>query len=101
MSEELPQGYVTALVCTQCGELPTDCGCAEGCHLETGLQPHPRRVHCCLCETPTHEFIRWVVGDSYSFGPLCMECRNQKTNGWQSTGLDGTSVLPWIRGEED
>lgn len=104
---DLPPGYVHAVVCSICHERPSACGCPEGFHSPGGIAPHPRRVHCCLCEAVTHEFVRWNVGDSYSFGPLCLECRQSKTaaavdrgfGGWQCTGLDSPHVLEWIRGE--
>lgn len=89
MNGDLPPGYVRVALCRQCHQRPSACGCPGGCDLPGGIQPHPHRVHCCLCEAMTHEFVRWSVGDSYSFGPLCKQCRESKRDRLIDSGVSG------------
>lgn len=89
---------VNVFLCDQCHERPSACICADGFHCLGTIRPHAPVCHCCLCEAVTHEFVCWPVGDSYSFGPLCMECRNAK-HGWVCVGLSNESVSRLVLGD--
>lgn len=94
-------GYVMACLCEQCHELPTSCLCPDGFHLMGEVKPHPHRCHCCRCGAIAIEFVTWQVGDSYSVGALCTDCRNRLDSPrWSSTHLTNDNLADWILGKE-
>lgn len=85
---------VTVLLCSQCKERVLSCICAEGFHHSDGrIIPPLKRLHCSRCDAPTHQFVKWEVGDSFSYGPLCIEHTNILPGRYTAVAVDNVEYI--------
>ncbi len=77
------------LCCSQCGKGYRPCDCLDGFHdpVKMEIIPHPKRLHCCRCGALTNEFVKWEIGDSFSFGPLCRDHREELNPRWTAVSV--------------